>query len=83
MLDKKGSLHSSRPTLELMSLAGWKDHVVFMPYGRPLRECRRMMRTEINHDKIGQFHAYQETSVLRLLRLLLKTPDNFYELVEW
>jgi len=42
-----------------------------------------MMRTEINHVKVGQFQAHQEASARRFLRLLLKKPDNFYNLTEW
>jgi len=83
LLDKKGRIYSSRPVLEMLNLCGWANHVVTMPYGRPLQECRRMIRTEINQAKVGQFHAYQEASVRRFLRLLLKTPENFYDLIEW
>jgi len=83
LLDKKGLNHSSRPTFELLSLAGWKDHIPFMPYGRSLQECRRMMRTQINHDKVVQFRPYQEASITRFLRSLLKNPHDFYSLIEW
>jgi len=83
VLDKKGLINSSRPALEMLNLAGWKHHVPCLPYGRPLQECRRMMRAEINHTKIGQFHAYQEASTLRLLKLLTKNPEDFYDLLEW
>lgn len=67
----------------MLNLCGWANHIVTMPYGRPLQECRKMLRTEINHAKISQFHAYQEVATLRFLRLLLKTPESFYELTEW
>jgi len=83
LLDKKGFIHSSRPTFEMLKLAGWNDHIPLMTYGRRLQQSRRMMRTEMNHDKIGQFHTVQEVSTLRFLRLLSKKPEDFYRLSEW
>ena len=83
LLDKKGLIHSSRPNFEMLNLCGWTEHVAHLPYGAQLQQCRRMIRTEINHDNVGQFHAYQEASVLRMLRLLSKNPDDFYDLIEW
>lgn len=83
LLDKKGRFYSSRPILQLLSLGGWTEHVVTLPYGPALRDCRRMMRAEINHLKVGQFHDDQKENVKRLLRQLLKTPEKFYDHVEW
>ena len=35
LLDKKGLIYSSRPGMEMLSLGGWANHVVIMPYGSP------------------------------------------------
>ena len=83
LLDKKGVIYSSRLLMKMFALGGWSDNVGNMPYGSELRECRRMMTTEINHQKIEQFHAHQELSVRRLLRLILKRPEETYDHLEW
>jgi len=83
VLDKKGLIHSARPTMEVLNLSGWEDHLLFIPNERQLLDCRKMMRAELNHDKIGQFHADQEVTTLRFLRLMRDNPEKCYELAEW
>jgi len=83
VLDKKSLINSSRPILQFLDLGGWRDHVPLLPYGKQLRECRRMISKELNNVKIGEFRPHQEFMLKRLLRTLRTSPEHFYEHIEW
>jgi len=83
LLDKRSRIHSSRPKLQMLHLAGWEDHVAFLPYGSQLRDCRRMLRSEINPLKMKNYYSMQETTARRFLRFLVTSPEQFYDRVEW
>ena len=64
-------------------LGGWKDNVPFVPYNSQLRQCRKMIRSELNYVKIGDFHEHQNAWIQRLIDVLKKRPDQFCERVQW
>ena len=83
ILDKKSSIYSSRPTFHMYALAGLQDHVTMLPYGSQLRGCRRMLRSELNQTKLGNYHKLQESATVRLVLALVNSPERFYDRIEW
>ena len=83
LLDKKSLIYSGRATVQMFALGGLQDHVSELQYGSQLRECRRMLRSEINPVRVKSHHGLQEAMSRRFLRSLLASPEQFYDLIEW
>ena len=83
ILDKKSAHYSSRPVFQMFALAGWKDNVAFLPYGQQLRESRKMIASSLNRNTIQTFHQHQENLTKRFMGFLLRTPEHFYDRIEW
>ena len=83
LLNKKSGIYSCRSKIEMLHLGGLEHHVALLPYGPQLKECRRMLRADINQGSIQQYYPLQEATTLRFLRSLAKSPTKFYELIEW
>ena len=64
-------------------LGGLEDHIAMLPYGTQLRECRRMLRSELNKSKLENYNRIQESATARLVLALLSTPERFYDRIEW
>ena len=83
LLDKKSLIYSSRPVIPMLHLAGWTDNVAFIPYGSQLKECKRMLRSELSSDKISAYFPEEEAVTHRFVQALEKSPEQFYERAEW
>jgi len=83
LLDKKSLIYSGRATVQMFALGGLQDHVSELQYGSQLRECRRMLRSEINPVRVKSHNGLQEAMSRRFLRSLLASPEQFYDLIEW
>lgn len=78
MLDKKGCIYSDRPTVPMGGeLVGWKNTLVFIPYGPRFREARRM-----THQLFGtqvamkQFYPLEEQETRKFLKQVLAEPEK-------
>jgi len=67
----------------MFTLGGLENHVSMLPYGSQLKECRRMLRSELNPIKMKEYFSIQEATTKRLLKALNASPDKFYNTVEW
>jgi len=67
----------------MLELGGLENHVTQLPYGDQLRDCRKILRSEVNHVNTKSFNKIQEAATLRLLRSLLESPEEFYDHIEW
>jgi len=78
MLDKKSSIYSDRPTLQMAGeLVGWKHSLVLLPYGRRFRRYRRLFHRLIgSHSAMKQFFPQEELESRRFLRRILATPED-------
>jgi hypothetical protein len=78
MLDKKGSIYSDRPRMEMGGeMIGWKNTLVLLRYGERFRNYRRLFHRSIgSHHSTSQFHHIEETESLKFLKRLLSTPQN-------
>ena len=57
MLEKKSSIYSNRPTLQMGGeLVGWNKMTVLMPYGHQLREHRRYINHSIGSKTLVKKH---------------------------
>ncbi|TBU37472.1 cytochrome P450 [Dichomitus squalens] len=77
LLDKKAANLSSRPESAMFQLLGLNKYMVFMPYGRSLREHRRAFRGTYGPDAIAQWQPVQLKTARTLLRRLLASPKDF------
>jgi len=83
LLDKKSLIYSGRMKIQMLHLGGMANHVSMLPYGSQLKQCRRLLRSEINPRKIENYHPLQESMTRRFLSALSRRPEQFYDRVEW
>jgi hypothetical protein len=78
MLDKKSSIYSDRPVLQMSGeLVGWKNTLVLLPYGDRLRSYRKMLHRLIgSRSAMKQFHPIEVVETQRFLRRVLAKPDD-------
>lgn len=78
MLDKKSRIYSDRPVAHMAGeLVGWKDALIFLPYGRRLRSYRRMFHQIIGtYGAMSRFHHVEEIQTHRFLKRLLLNPEG-------
>ncbi|KAL0580912.1 hypothetical protein V5O48_001106 [Marasmius crinis-equi] len=76
MLDKKSSIYSDRPVLQMGGeLVGWKNTLALLPYGDRLRRYRKMFHRSIgSHTILQQYHPVMELQSKRMLKRVLKGP---------
>ncbi|ESK93754.1 cytochrome p450 [Moniliophthora roreri MCA 2997] len=78
MLDKKSSIYSDRPVLQMGGeLVGWKNTLVLLPYGDRFRRYRKLFHGLIgSHATMKQYHPASELETKKFLRRVLKTPSE-------
>lgn len=78
MLDKKSSIYSDRPVLQMGGeLVGWKNTLALLPYGDRFRRYRRHFHRLIGSNAIiKQFLPVEEIETHRFLRRVLAKPDD-------
>lgn len=78
MLDKKSSIYSDRPVLQMGGeLVGWKNTLVLLPYGDRFRRYRRLFHNLIGSaSTMKQFLPAEELETRRFLRRVLTKPDD-------
>lgn len=78
MLEKKGSIYSDRPVMEMGGeMVGWKNTLVLVPYGDRFRRYRKMFHKLIgNSTSMSQFYPTEEVETHRFLKHLLYTPQD-------
>lgn len=81
MLDKKGSIYSDRPHMEMGGeLVGWKNTLVLVGYGERFRNYRRLFHQLIGTNvSMSQFHPVEEAETRKFLKRLLSTPQDLAE----
>ncbi|KAF9463431.1 cytochrome P450 [Collybia nuda] len=78
MLEKKSSIYSDRPTLQMGGeLVGWKNALVFIPYGDRFRRFRRYIHQAMgNNGAVSQYLPLEEIEAHRFLRRVLDEPED-------
>ncbi|KAF9461394.1 cytochrome P450 [Collybia nuda] len=78
MLDKKSSIYSDRPTLQMGGeLVGWKNTLVLLPYGDRFRRFRRLFHKSIGSNALmQQYLPSEELETRRFLRRVLNKPED-------
>ncbi|TFK32278.1 cytochrome P450 [Crucibulum laeve] len=81
MLDKKSSIYSDRPVMQMGGeLVGWKNTLVLVPYGDRFRNYRKLFHQLIgSHSAMEQFHPVEEKETHRFLKRLLSKPNDLAE----
>jgi hypothetical protein len=85
MLEKKNSIYSDRPILQMGGeLIGWKNTLVLLPYGDRFRRSRRLFHQTIgNTSMIKQFLPLEEFETRRFLRRVLAKPEDLAAHIRW
>ncbi|KAH6915204.1 cytochrome P450 [Coprinopsis sp. MPI-PUGE-AT-0042] len=78
MLDKKSSIYSDRPVLEMGGeLVGWKNTLALLPYGDRFRRYRKLFHQLIGSSyAMSRFWPIEEDEMRRFLRRVIARPDN-------
>ncbi|PAV17223.1 cytochrome P450 [Pyrrhoderma noxium] len=78
LLEKRGSIYSSRPTNIMIDLGGWSRwFVVFFPYSDELRKSRQLLHRHLQVNVVPRYFKVQEAAVHKLLDNLLSSPEEF------
>ena len=85
MLDKKSSIYSDRPTLQMGGeLVGWKNTTVLLSYGDRFRRSRRLFHRIIgNNATVKQFLPLEELQTRQFLRRVLAKPADLPAHIRW
>jgi hypothetical protein len=79
-LDKKGSLYSNRPRLEMGGeLVGYNETLVLMPYGSRFRTFRKYFANFLGPGAIEKQSHVIEHETHRFLRRQLSKPDDLMQ----
>jgi len=78
MLDKKSSIYSDRPVIQMGGeLVGWKNSLAFLPYGEQFRNYRKFFHQLIgNVPSASLFYPVEELETNRLLKRIAENPDD-------
>lgn len=78
MLEKKGSIYSDRPVMEMGGeMVGWKNTLVLITYGDRFRRYRKLFHKLIgNSTSMSQFYPTEEVETHKFLKHLLYTPQD-------
>lgn len=78
ILDKKSSIYSDRPVLQMGGeLVGWKNTLVLLPYGDRFRRYRRLFHSLVgSHATIKSFLPMEEMETRRFLQRVLAKPED-------
>ncbi|THV05395.1 cytochrome P450 [Dendrothele bispora CBS 962.96] len=82
LLDKKSSIYSDRPVLQMGGeLIGWKNTLALMPYAsKRFRRYRRLFHNLIGSQAtIGQYYPVQELETHRFLRRVLTSSEDLQD----
>ena len=78
MLDKKSSIYSDRPIIQMGGeLVGWKDTLVLLPYGERFRTSRKFFHQVIGTpSSMSRFLPAEEAETRKFLKFVLANPDD-------
>lgn len=80
LLDKRSATYSDRPQLVLAcEMVGWDKTLALMPYGDVWRSVRKYFHNIVGSRELGKFLPMIENESFKLLRNLLRDPQNFLE----
>ncbi|KAF9453375.1 cytochrome P450 [Macrolepiota fuliginosa MF-IS2] len=78
MLDKKGSIYSDRPVIQMGGeMVGWRNTLVLLPYGERFRSYRKLFHQLIGSNaSMSQFYPVEEAETHAFLKRLLSMPQD-------
>ncbi|KAL1725011.1 cytochrome P450 [Schizophyllum commune] len=81
LLDRRSAIYSDRPPIAFGGdFVGWSRTTVLLPYGARHRASRRLIQQVIGtQSAVHKFDEIEESEVLKFLKNLLDTPDDFAE----
>ncbi|EIN08237.1 cytochrome P450 [Punctularia strigosozonata HHB-11173 SS5] len=81
LLDKKSSIYSDRPVMEMCAeLVGWKQALALVPYGERFRDLRRLMHGALaGKANLAEHRPIQELETHKFLLRALKDSSRLQE----
>ncbi|THH12717.1 hypothetical protein EW146_g7437 [Bondarzewia mesenterica] len=78
LLDKRGSIYSSRPVRTMINLVGGDFSFSSMPYGNGWRKYRGLFQKHFHSRTVPRYNPIQTREAHVFLRNLLHSPDKLY-----
>ena len=81
LMERRSAIYSDRPSIAFGGdFVGWSRTTVLLPYGARHRASRRLMQQVIGtQSAMHKFDEIEASEVLKFLKNLLDTPDDFAE----
>ncbi|TFK74225.1 cytochrome P450 [Pluteus cervinus] len=79
LLEKRGSIYSSRPVIPMFELIGWHEFISALPYGPLWRRHKRVFQQSFRREASIQYQPIQTRKIHDALNTLLRDPDGFAE----
>ena len=80
LLDKRGSMYSSRPLMPFSDMCGWKHNLASMRYGKFLKASRQKIHKAIGSNvTLARFIPLQDIEAHRFLLRVLQEPESWIQ----
>ncbi|GJE97075.1 cytochrome P450 [Phanerochaete sordida] len=76
LLERRGSNYADRPSFPMYERIGWKDALVFLPYGPYFKRQRKMIQSPFEKDKVAVYAHIQEQEACVMLYNFLNEPGK-------
>ncbi|KAF9043111.1 putative monooxygenase [Panaeolus papilionaceus] len=76
LLDKRSSIYSDRPVLQMASLCGYDRSFTLLPFGEAWRKQRRLLAQEFTFTNCTQYHELQNEQARLFVQSIFEDPDN-------
>ncbi|KAI0092998.1 cytochrome P450 [Irpex rosettiformis] len=77
LLEKRSAIYSDRARMAYYDYIGWKDAVIFAPYGPFHARQRKLYQDAFGKNVVSEYRSIQEREANTLLKGLLDEPANF------
>ncbi|GJE86818.1 cytochrome P450 [Phanerochaete sordida] len=75
LLEKRSFKYADRPSFPMYERLGWKDLLVYLPYGPYFRKQRKMLQAPFEKEKVSTYRLVEEQEACVLLYGLLNKPE--------
>nr|BAL05152.1 cytochrome P450 [Phanerodontia chrysosporium] len=76
LLEKRNSKYADRPTFPMYERVGWKDTLVFLPYGPYFRKQRKMLQLPLGEGESHRLPTHRGARDVRNALHIMSDPDN-------
>ncbi|KAF9528289.1 cytochrome P450 [Crepidotus variabilis] len=78
LLEKKSSISSDRPIVQMHHLSGFDKALPLRSYGDSFKKQRRFLATEFSPVAIQKYHSLYDKEARLLIQLFVQSPDSVW-----